>query len=106
MKKKKDKWCIIAELCDKLSPINRTHKPDEFGKDLKCITYAPNIGYRSWIFKYKGVYVALFDAGNDHYDFHTMVNYRDVIAAIIIRKLCDKYKKFGDWYFSKWRYDD
>jgi hypothetical protein len=50
-------------------------------EDLKYVTYAPNIGYRSWIFRYKGVLVALDDAGNGHYDFYTAVSFVDVLLA-------------------------
>jgi len=78
------KWAKISELCEKLA--HRTYEPGEFGSDLTCICYAPNIGYRSWIFRYKGVYVALFDAGNDNYDFHTAVSVTDVIVAKLFNR--------------------
>jgi len=78
------KWAKISELCERL--VNRTHEPNEFGSDLTCICYAPNIGYRSWIFRYKGVYVALFDAGNDYYEFHTVVSVTDVIVAMLYNR--------------------
>ena len=88
---RRDKWNKINFLIDKLH--NRTFELGELG-DLRRVSYAPNIGYRSWIFLYKGYFVALFDAGNDHYDFHMPVNWIDVIVAKIITskfasKVCD-----------------
>lgn len=75
---RKKKWEIINDLLDE---INKDDMLDTCYKDLACIDYAPNIGYRSWIFKYKGVLVALFDEGNGHYAFHMPVNYLDVLVA-------------------------
>jgi len=50
---------------------------------IKRLCYAPNIGYCSWIFKYNGTLVSLFDAGNGHYEFHTAVTYIDLLVAKI-----------------------
>lgn len=52
---------------------------------IKKSTYAPNLGYRTWIFKYKDVYVALFDAGNGHYDYFSRVSFIDFIKAKLTR---------------------
>lgn len=76
------KWNNIRELC---MAIDEDDMLDSCAKHLKCLGYAPNIGYRSWIFKYKGTLVALFDSGNGHYDFHTAVTYLDVIEAAVTR---------------------
>lgn len=77
------KWDKIHELCDYLAEDSTLMHTNDCIKHLKCICYAPNIGYRSWIFKYKGILIALFDAGNGHYEFHTAVTYLDVICARI-----------------------
>lgn len=84
------KWEIISELCEKLD--NRTFEPNEFEGNLKCICYAPNVGYRSWIFRYKKVLVALFDEGNDWYRFHTAVTIFDVIVALLIDRFPKLFK--------------
>lgn len=51
------------------------------GDCLRCLVYAPHVGYRSWIFEYKGTLVALFDASNGHYDFHKPVTRVDLLIA-------------------------
>lgn len=78
------KWNIISELCEK---IYEDDMLDGCGEHLKCIGYAPWIGYRSWIFSYKGVLVALFDVGNGHYDFHTAVTWIDMMRAKILDRI-------------------
>ena len=52
-------------------------------KHLKSIGYAPHMGYRTWIFKYKRALVAVFDAGNGHYDYFSGATYIDVLRATI-----------------------
>ena len=84
---RRKKWDKINDLIDRL--YHRTYKPGDLG-NLHCICYAPNIGYRSWIFKYEGVLVALFDEGNDHYSFHMPVNWLDVLMA----KVCSIWYEF------------
>lgn len=54
---------------------------DISGIDLKKVCYAPNVGYRSWIFEYKGTYVALEDYGNGFWGFYTTVGLLDVVVA-------------------------
>lgn len=73
----KKKWKNSHEL------ISLVQEDDTLSRcsNLKCLSYAPNIGYRSWIFSYKGTLVALYDAGNGHYDFHTTVSLVDLLAA-------------------------
>lgn len=78
------KWENISEL---ILCITKDDMLDSCAKHLKCICYAPNIGYRSWIFKYKGTLVALFDMGNGHYSFYTAVTWIDVLLAKIMDKL-------------------
>ena len=88
------KWKIISELIEKLD--NRTFEPNEFEGNLKCICYAPNIGYRSWIFKYNKVFVALFDAGYDHYNFNTAVSIFDVIVALLMDRFPRLFKAYWE----------
>ena len=78
------KWKNIRELCMTINECD-SFLDDRVAGKLKCLGYAPNIGYRSWIFKYKGTLVALFDEGNGYYQFHTAVTYLDVIEAAITR---------------------
>ena len=72
------KWQKIGELS---TLVMQDSTLSNCAKDLKCISYAPNIGYRTWIFRYKGVLVALDDAGNGHYDFYTAVSFADLLVA-------------------------
>jgi len=76
------KWNILSELDEHLSIDPCLDDIDR--RQINCICYAPNVGYRSWIFRYKGVFVALFDVGNGHYSFHTAVTMYDVFVAIIL----------------------
>lgn len=77
----KRKWKNISELCKYISEDDML---ESCYKDLKRLTYAPNLGYTSWIFSYKRTLVALFDAGNGHYNFQSAVTLLDFIIA----KLC------------------
>ena len=54
---------------------------------LKMITYAPNLGYRNWIFKYKGMYLLFFDRGNGCYQYLCPVSWFDALYARIYHKL-------------------
>lgn len=72
------KWEKLGEL---FRLVMQDSTLDNCEKDLKCISYAPNIGYRTWIFRYKGVLVALDDVGNGHYDFYTAVSFIDLVIA-------------------------
>ena len=76
------KWKNVSELCLYIC------KDDTLdtccikeGKKLKCVCYAPHIGYFIWIFKYYGTYVALADMGNGHYDLYSAVSRFDVLRA-------------------------
>lgn len=74
----KRKWNNIRELCEL---ITRDDTLDICGKDLKYLTYAPNLGYRHWIFSYKRTLVALVEFGDGHFDFHSAVSLLDLIVA-------------------------
>lgn len=77
-----DRWIVVEELEEHLQKDPCLDNIDK--SQISCICYAPNIGYRSWIFRYKGVYVALFDCGNTYYSFHTVVSRCDVVIAVIL----------------------
>lgn len=70
---------------DKVNELRRHIQEDDTletcVKHMKCYGYAPNIDYVSWIFTYKGVFVALYDAGNGHYDFNSAVTIFDLFVA-------------------------
>lgn len=85
-----NKWKKIAELCDYIAK-DSTLDIVPYEHYFKCICHAPNVGYRSWIFNYRGVLVALYDLGNGHYDFHTAVTRFDTFVA----KLCEKFPKLA-----------
>ena len=48
---------------------------------ITCVCCAPNFGYRNWIFKYKGLYILLFDEGNGHYQYICPLSWFDVIKT-------------------------
>lgn len=77
------KWKNIAELCMKIaedSTMNNIPKSCFKGP----IIYAPNMGYRSWIFHYKNIPVVLCDLGNGHYDFYSAATWFDILEARIV----------------------
>ena len=59
------------------------------GRDLRKLCYAPNVGYRSWIFEYKGTYVALEDYGNGFWGFYTTVGLWDLLVARVWNRVMD-----------------
>lgn len=75
------KWDKIFDLRELLGDENRMF--DTSDKSLRRLTYAPNMGYFTWIFSYKGLLVALFDAGNGHWEFFSLVSVWDLITAKI-----------------------
>ncbi len=66
---------------------------DSISNHITCICYAPNFGYRNWIFKYKSLYILLFDEGNGYYQYICSLNWFDVIKTklktIFERKIKD-----------------
>lgn len=82
---------IVNELIEKLYEDDTLENVEKLliGK----VTYAPHIGYRAWIFKYKGVPVCLWDEGNGHYGFHSAVSHIDILVGWL-------YEKY-DWYRYK-----
>lgn len=75
------KWEKLSELNELLADGYHIPVGDERFKTLKCICYAPNIGYRCWIFKYKGILVALDDLGNGWYGLYSAVTNIDVLGV-------------------------
>ena len=81
------KWRNICELMQNLFEDDILES-DELWKDLRCLTYAPNIGYTCWIFWYKGTLVCLSNhLGNGHWTFHSAVTLLDLIFAKISSKM-------------------
>lgn len=72
------KWKNICELCRKIDEDDTLEK---CVKELRIVSYAPNIGYRAWIFKYKKTLVALLDIGNSHWAFYSAVTRFDLLSA-------------------------
>lgn len=83
----KKKWKLINELFERLDGKSfHEFLEDDKSKiknDLKPVTYAPHIGYRAWIFTYKGTPICLWDSGNGWWTFHSAVTLMDVIIAKI-----------------------
>lgn len=48
---------------------------------MECICYAPHLGYRNWVFKYKSMYLLMFDEGNGHYQYICPLRCVDVLMA-------------------------
>lgn len=88
----KKKWNNINELIEKIAA------DDMMDNCRGCFTgeatYAPNIGYRAWIMKYKGTPVCLWDMGNGHYSFHSAVSWIDILVAKI-QCMCIKSLRSG-----------
>ena len=78
------KWKIVNELLDRLDGRNfHEFLTENSPEELKIVCHAPQIGYRAWIFKYKGVYMCFMDDSNGWWSFHSAAGYLDVIAAKI-----------------------
>lgn len=60
---------------------------------ITCICYAPNFGYRSWIFKYKSLYILLFDEGNGHYQYICPLSWFDVVKTKLRKMVVRKWNK-------------
>ena len=85
------KWKKIEEL------INYCVDDDAlytlFNPNLKLVSRAPQIGARAWIYKYKGIYIALWDMGNGHYSFYSCATLIDAIVARITLRLQKIFKE-------------
>ena len=53
-------------------------------ENMVCICRASHLGYRNWVFKYKSLYILLFDEGNGHYQYLTALRRLDVIKAKLV----------------------
>ena len=88
------KWDHINDVIEAIDE-DSTLMEDGLVPGLKCLTYAPNIGYRTWIFKYKGTLMALWYQGNCHWVFHSAVSVLDLIVAKLTVFLDSKCNKKG-----------
>lgn len=82
------KWDNVSELINVLIDDD-----DMLGKCEGFIgkaMYAPHIGYGAWVIKYKGTPVCLWDMGNGHYSFYSVVSNIDILIAW----LCNRFKWF------------
>ena len=77
----------VNVICDIMDVLERDSTASALVGKLQKITYAPNLGYRNWIFKYCGVYLLLYDIGNGHYEYLCPVSCVDMIYAKIYHKL-------------------
>lgn len=77
---RKKKWAIISELIAKNAEDSQL---DNCIGDLKLVSYSPHLGYKSWLFKYKGRRVVLTDLGNSHFGFYMPATIFDEIIAKI-----------------------
>ena len=82
MDKKKSKWQRAIELQDYLEQ-NSFLDPDL--DTIKHITHAPNMGYNAHIVKYKGVRILLYNIGNGHYKYGSIVSIFDILWAKIYK---------------------
>lgn len=83
------KWKTVSEF---ISNIEADDCLSNCVEHISRMTYAPQIGYTSWICRYKDIWVALYDAGNGHYDYCSRVSYIDFIIAKIVT------------WFNEWRF--
>lgn len=79
------KWEKVAELTEAANE----NKLDDlcYRSKLKCVGYAPHMGYRSWLFRYKGLFVSLWDLGNDHWDLHSVATLWDYLLVRFGKKV-------------------
>lgn len=83
----------VVMIDEVLRGFEENHTGDTLKPHFKYITYAPNLGYRNHIFKYKSIYVLVFDAGNDCFSYLCMVNLLDILISAICSKI--------DWWGSR-----
>lgn len=70
------------ELIDEvLTALEEDATLSNISNHLTLICYAPNFGYRNWIFKYKSLYILLFDEGNGYYQYICSLSWFDVIKT-------------------------
>ena len=67
-----------------ISALEADSTMDNIVSDITCVCYAPHLGYKNWIFKYKSLYVLLFDEGNGHYQYLTALSRLDVVKAKLV----------------------
>ena len=67
-----------------ISGLEEDSTASTIAHSLVCVCRAPYLGYRNWIFRYKTLYVLLFDEGNGHYQYLTALNRLDVVKAKLL----------------------
>jgi hypothetical protein len=90
------KWKHFFEVIEFIDDDDTLSQVDK--RQIKCVTYAPNIGYHSWIFRYKGTPIVLFDAGNGHYGLESIATNIDILVA--------RFMVFANWISIKLRKED
>lgn len=81
------------ELIDEvLSGLEEDSTDSTLIKNMVCVCHAPRFGCRNWIFKYKNLYILLFDAGNGHYQYICSLTWFDVVKAKISEMIGRKVK--------------
>lgn len=65
-------------------------------KGLKYVSFAPNVGYRQYIYKYKGIYVSLYECEDCH-DEYFLYTTNVSIKTVIVAKVLDIFKSSINW---------
>lgn len=90
MRGRRKKWATICEIVDGLAEDSTI--PRKVGEHLTLVGQAVHLGYRSWLFKYKDVYVVLYDSGNSHFSFYMPGTLFDA-GLVKLRKLFESRRR-------------
>ena len=104
--KKSDKWETVTELCNLFYDFNlEEYEDDEVYDKLNAkmhyVCEAPHIGYFVYIYRYKGILVAVQDIPHaPEITFYSVVTYKDYVIA----KINDFWNRVGQTLLkkSKW----
>ena len=81
------------ELIDEvISGLEEDSTGNTLVENMVRVCYAPHLGCRNWIFKYKTLYILLFDEGNGHYQYICSLTWFDVVKAKISEMIGRKVK--------------
>jgi len=99
-------------MCELLAKNKICSKLRDYDGGLKCITYAPNIHVMAWIYRYKGVRVAMLISGFGGTSFYKLVSWPEEVFAKICCALgrSGKLERKGPWSllikkYKKGKYD-